>query len=128
MKSRKTWMVAFALAAALTATSSSSHARQIYISPMAGYTTAGSLELGEADLDDVKVDDGFTWGGQIGFQSSPGFTFEASWMMQETQLVLKRPSAMLRRAGSGSISRSASSTETSSSRRSATEAPRILTS
>jgi hypothetical protein len=92
MKSRKTWMVAFALAAALAGTSSSSHARQIYISPMAGYTTAGSLELGEADLDDVKVDAGFTWGGQIGFQSSPGFTFEASWMQQETQLVLERPS------------------------------------
>ena len=85
---RKTLIVALALGAALASTAAPSRARQIYISPMVGYSTAGSLELGEADLDDVNVDGGLTWGGQIGFQSSPGFTFEASYMQQETHLTL----------------------------------------
>jgi hypothetical protein len=94
MKSRNGWIAVLALVLALAFASTSSQAREIYISPMAGYTTAGSLELGEADLNDVKVDGGLTWGGQIGFQSSPGFTFEASWMQQESQLVLDRPSPL----------------------------------
>jgi hypothetical protein len=94
MKSRNGWIAVLALVLALAFASTPSQAREIYISPMAGYTTAGSLELGEADLNDVKVDGGLTWGGQIGFQSSPGFTFEASWMQQESQLVLDRPSPL----------------------------------
>lgn len=94
MKLRNGWIAVPALVLALAFASTPSQAREIYISPMVGYTTAGSLELGEVDSDDVKVDGGLTWGGQIGFQSSPGFTFEASWMQQESQLVVERPSPL----------------------------------
>ncbi|HET9251140.1 MAG TPA: outer membrane beta-barrel protein [Candidatus Eisenbacteria bacterium] len=86
MRSRKSWIPIFALAFALAGAASRSEAREIYISPMFGYTTAGSLDLGEADLDDVKIEGGLTWGGQLGFSASPGFTFEASYMQQETEL------------------------------------------
>ena len=86
MMSRRTGILGLAFVLALGTMTSRSEARQIYISPMVGYTTAGSLDLGEQDLDDVKVDGGLTWGGQIGFQAHPGFTFEASWMQQESHL------------------------------------------
>ena len=85
MMLRKVWM-AGALVLALASTVSRSEARQIYISPMVGYTTAGSLELGESDLNDVTLSGGLTYGGQIGFQARPGFTFEASWMQQDAHL------------------------------------------
>jgi opacity protein-like surface antigen len=85
MMSRKVW-IAGALVLALASTVSRSEARQIYISPMVGYTTAGSLELGESDLNDVTLSGGLTYGGQIGFQAQPGFTFEASWMQQDAHL------------------------------------------
>jgi opacity protein-like surface antigen len=88
MKSRKTWIAVFLLTAALAGSSSRSLAREIYISPMAGYSTAGSLELGEADLDEVTIEGGPTWGGQIGFSAKPGFTFEASYMQQESHLAV----------------------------------------
>jgi hypothetical protein len=84
MKARRSWIPILALA--LAATASPALAREVYISPMFGYTTAGSLDLGEADLDDVVIDGGITWGGQLGFSASPGFTFEASYMQQESAL------------------------------------------
>lgn len=86
MKSSRSWIPIFVLAFALGSTASPSEAREVYISPMFGYTTAGSLDLGEQDLDDVKIEGGLTWGGQLGFSASPGFTFEASYMQQETEL------------------------------------------
>jgi opacity protein-like surface antigen len=61
----------------------------MYISPMVGYTTPGSLELGETDLTDVSVTGGLTWGGQLGFAPKPGFAFEASWMQQESHLSIR---------------------------------------
>src|SRR5688500_14323947 len=86
MKSSRSWIPIFALSLAVLAAASPARAREVYISPMFGYTTAGSVDLGEADLDDVIVEGGLTWGGQLGFSSSPGFTFEASYMQQETEL------------------------------------------
>lgn len=94
MMSRKVGMLGLAAVLAFGTTVSRSEARQIYISPMFGYTTAGSLDLGESDLDDVKVDGGMTWGGQIGFQAQPGFTFEASWMQQESHLSVQNFAAL----------------------------------
>lgn len=88
MKSRSAWIPIFAVAFALGSAASPSEAREVYISPMFGYTTAGSLDLGEADLDDVSIEGGLTWGGQLGFSASPGFTFEASYMQQETEISL----------------------------------------
>jgi opacity protein-like surface antigen len=88
MAVRKLLFVALALGAALAAAATPSLAGQIYISPMVGYTTAGSLELGETDLNDVTLSGGLTYGGQIGFQARPGFTFEASYMQQESHLQL----------------------------------------
>jgi hypothetical protein len=76
------------LVLALTCGASASQAREIYISPMAGYTTAGNLELGQNDVKDVKVTGGLTWGGQIGFMAHEGFTFEASYMQQESHIAV----------------------------------------
>lgn len=84
MMSRRFWIPILALV--LGSAASTAQAREVYISPMFGYTTAGSLDLGEQDLDDVKIEGGITWGGQLGFSASPGFTFEASYMQQETEL------------------------------------------
>ncbi|HKO22936.1 MAG TPA: hypothetical protein VJX91_09820, partial [Candidatus Eisenbacteria bacterium] len=84
--STRSRIAAVTLALALAGTASSSQAREIYISPMAGYTTAGNLELGQNDAKDVKVTGGLTWGGQIGFMAHEGFTFEASYMQQESHL------------------------------------------
>ena len=77
---------AVALALALAGAASSSQAKEIYISPMAGYSTAANLELGQNDASDAKVTGGLTWGGQIGFAAHEGFTFEASYMQQESHL------------------------------------------
>jgi len=52
--STRSRIAAVSLALTLAATASSSQAREIYISPMAGYTTAGNLELGQQDAQDVK--------------------------------------------------------------------------
>ena len=88
MKSRRSWIALIALTLAAGLAGSTAQAREVYISPMFGYTTAGSLDLGEQDLDDVVVDGGITWGGQLGFSAHPGFTFEASYMQQESALKL----------------------------------------
>ena len=61
----------------------------MYISPMAGWTTPGGLEFGESDLQDVSVEGGFTWGGQLGFAPKPGFAFEISYMQQESDLSIQ---------------------------------------
>jgi hypothetical protein len=58
----------------------------MYISPMAGYTTPGSLEMGDTGLTDVSVTGGLTWGGQLGFEAREGFTFEVSYMQQESHI------------------------------------------
>lgn len=60
----------------------------MYISPMAGYTTGGGLEIGQTTRTEISVDGGFTWGGQLGFAPKPGFAFEASYMQQESNLTL----------------------------------------
>jgi opacity protein-like surface antigen len=85
MSTRSTVLTALALAALLPC--SRAEAREhIYISPMAGYTTSGGLEMEDPALKKVNVGPGFTWGGQIGFVAQPGFTFEASYMQQESHL------------------------------------------
>ena len=71
----------------------------VYISPMVGYTTGGGLELGEADLDDVSIDGGLTWGGQLGFAPKPGFAFEVSYMQQETHLDVRGADLLSIKAG-----------------------------
>jgi opacity protein-like surface antigen len=89
MAVRNLLIVALTLGAALASTATPSLARQIYISPMVGYTTPGSLELGETDLNNVTLSGGLTYGGQIGFSAKPGFTFEASYMQQDSKLQIE---------------------------------------
>ena len=59
----------------------------MYLSPMVGYTTPGSLELNTA-LTDVSVTGGLTWGGQLGFAQREGFAFEVSYMQQESHIAV----------------------------------------
>ena len=67
--STRSRIAAVSLVLALAGAASSSQAREIYICPMAGYSTAASLELGENDASDAKVTGGLTWGGQLGFMA-----------------------------------------------------------
>jgi hypothetical protein len=89
MATRKIWIAALALGATLAFSASASRAAEgVYISPMVGWSTAASLELGQSDIRDAKVDGGKTWGGQIGFQK-PGMGFEVSYMQQESHISYK---------------------------------------
>jgi hypothetical protein len=88
MSTRKIWITALALAVTLAVSAPASHAAEgVYISPMVGWTTAASLELGEQDLRNVKIDGGKTWGGQLGFQKT-GMSFEVSYMQQESHFTI----------------------------------------
>ena len=87
--STRSRIAAVAFVVALAGTASSSQAREVYISPMVGYGTAANLELGQNDLKDVKVTSGLTYGGQIGFMAHEGFTFEASYMQQDSHINAK---------------------------------------
>jgi opacity protein-like surface antigen len=76
-----------ALALGLAVIPAESRAREITISPMAGYTTPGGFEVGQADLD-IKLKGGLTWGGQLGFVPHDGFAFEVSYMQQESHIAV----------------------------------------
>ena len=51
-----------------------------------GYTTGRVLEGPAASLSEVKIEGGFTWGGQVGWFFSPHLGVEASWLQQQTRL------------------------------------------
>lgn len=53
-----------------------------------GYTTGHVLEGPAADLSEVKIEGGFTWGGQVGWFFSPHLGVEAAWLQQQTRLSL----------------------------------------
>ena len=76
--------------AAVLWTASPLRAQYLEIVPLttAGYTTGKALEGPAAGLSEVRIEGGFTWGGQVAWFFSPSLGVEVSWLQQETRLTL----------------------------------------
>jgi opacity protein-like surface antigen len=73
---------------ALVLAAPSAYAQNTEVSLLAGYTTAGDIDMKAPGVQTLEVGDSFTWGLTAGHFFSDHVGFEASWSQQESALVI----------------------------------------
>ena len=76
----------FALALALA--SSPAFAQRTEVSLLAGYTTAGDIDMKAAGIQELSAGGGFTWGFRAGHFFTDHVGFEVSWSRQESAVAI----------------------------------------
>ena len=81
-------MRSFIVAAALTVLVSSAAfgQKKLEITPMAGISTAGSVDLNASGTESISAGSGFTWGGTLGYYLSQNVQFEVQYARQNSTL------------------------------------------
>ncbi len=81
-------MRSMTVAAALTVVVSSAAFGQgkLEITPMAGISTAGGVDIGTLATESISIGSGFTWGGTLGYYLSQNVQFEIQYARQNSTL------------------------------------------
>ena len=66
-------------------------AQQVELAPIIGYTTPVTLDRTTQGVDELKIDDGITWGVRGTYLLTPRLGLEAMWTYQPTEMRMSTP-------------------------------------